>query len=213
MQIADRPVTSILAVVCTAVWLWLSQKQLGYAEVGLNYQRFVHDQQFWRLVTSQFSHVDFIHLLFNMASLWSIGFFENGGQNSIVYLQQSLWLLVGTGLVSVASLIAPAAFLAYATSQACMTCAALLLQICLAIYAAAIEILHQEGYRHHLIVGYSGVIFGWMALLSARKLLKPPNRADSFALTRNSIGLPFPCTRLCCFVQAIAYNMMHSFTA
>ena len=184
VQVVDRPVTSILAVVCTAIWLWLSQKQLGYAEVGLNYQRFVHDQQFWRVVTSQFSHVDFIHLLFNMASLWSIGFFENGGQNSIVYLQQSLWLLVGTGLVSVTSLIALAVFLPYAASKACMTGIALLLQICLAIYAAAIEVLHQEAYRHHLIVGYSGVIFGWMALLSARKLLKPSNDAKVFALTR-----------------------------
>lgn len=99
LQVTERPVTSALAILCTAVWLWLNQKQLGYVEVGLNYQRFVHEQQFWRLVTSQFSHVDFIHLLFNMASLWSIGFFENGGQNSAVYLQQSLWLLVGTGLV------------------------------------------------------------------------------------------------------------------
>ena len=101
MQIVERPVTSTLAAVCTGIWLWLSQKQLGYADVGLNYERFFHDQQYWRVITSQFSHVDFIHLLFNMASLWSIGFFENGGQNSIVYLQQSLWLLVGTGMVSI----------------------------------------------------------------------------------------------------------------
>ena len=84
------------------------------------------------------------------------------------------------------SLIASGAFLAYATSQACVTCIALLLQICLAIYAAAIEVLHQEAYRHHLIVGYSGVIFGWMALLSARKLLKPSDGANLFVLTRKA---------------------------
>ena len=35
-----------------------------------------------------------------MTSLWSLGVFEQGGQNSIVVLQQSLWLLVGSGLVS-----------------------------------------------------------------------------------------------------------------
>ena len=91
--------TSFLATACTAIWLWLKQKQLGYEEVGLNYQRFIHEKQFWRLVSSQFSHVDGIHLLFNMASLWSIGFWEHGGRDSILYLQQSLWLLVGTGLV------------------------------------------------------------------------------------------------------------------
>ncbi len=35
-----------------------------------------------------------------MTSLWSLGGFEQGGQNSIVVLQQSLWLLAGSGLVS-----------------------------------------------------------------------------------------------------------------
>lgn len=45
------------------------------------------------------------------------------------------------------------------------------LQVCLAMYAVAVELLHQDAYKHHCIVGYSGVIFGWMALLSARKRL------------------------------------------
>ena len=173
LQIVQRPVTSTLAAVCTGIWLWLSHKQLGYAEVGLNYERFVHDQQFWRIVTSQFSHVDFIHLLFNMASLWSMGFFENGGQNSVVYLQQSLWLLVGTGMVNMGLCAASHLYAAYLLNLVSPT-TALFLQICLGIYAAAIELLHKEAYRHHMIVGYSGVIFGWMALLSARKIFILP---------------------------------------
>ena len=73
---------------------------MGYHEVGLSYDLVIHNQQLWRIVTSQLSHVDFIHLLFNMTSLWSLGGFEQGGQNSVVVIQQSLWLLVGSGLVS-----------------------------------------------------------------------------------------------------------------
>ena len=43
------------------------------------------------------------------------------------------------------------------------------MQICLAIYHALIHVLHKEQYRNVTAVGYSAVIFGWMALLSASK--------------------------------------------
>lgn len=43
------------------------------------------------------------------------------------------------------------------------------MQICLAIYHALIHLLHKEQYRNVTAVGYSAVIFGWMALLSASK--------------------------------------------
>ena len=77
-----------------------------------------------------------------------------------------------------------------------------LLQICLGIYAAAIELLHKEDYRHHLIVGYSGVIFGWMALLSARKSFKRPvisqhssvYKHDSLLSLETFRMLPSSCT-------------------
>ena len=98
-QILERPVTSVIVIFCTAVWAWLNHNHLGYQDVGLSYDLFIDRQHFWRIVTSQLSHVDFIHLLFNMSSLWSLGVFEQGGTNSIVFLQQSLWLLVGSGLV------------------------------------------------------------------------------------------------------------------
>ncbi|KAA6418218.1 MAG: rhomboid 2-like protein [Trebouxia sp. A1-2] len=138
LQILERPVTSILITLCTSVWAWLNHRHLGYQDVGLSHDLVIHNRQFWRIVTSQLSHVDYIHLLFNMTSLWSLGGFEQGGQNSIVVLQQSPWLLVGSGL------------------------------ICLAIYHAAVYFFHKEHYRHVTAVGYSAVIFGWMALLSAR---------------------------------------------
>lgn len=43
------------------------------------------------------------------------------------------------------------------------------MQICLAIYHGLIHIFHKEQYRNVTAVGYSAVIFGWMALLSASK--------------------------------------------
>lgn len=81
------------------MWAWLNHKHLGYHEVGLSHELVVQNKQFWRIVSSQLSHVDFVHLLFNMTSLWSLGGYEQGGKNSLLVLQQSLWLLVGAGLV------------------------------------------------------------------------------------------------------------------
>ena len=166
------------------MWAWLSHRHLGYQDVGLSHDLVIHNRQFWRIVTSQLSHVDFIHLLFNMTSLWSLGGFEQGGQNSIVVLQQSLWLLVGSGLVSEfvkqnkKPLHNAGTFLTDLFSDVCLSrCAyfvlirAGLMQICLAIYHAAIHLFHKEHYRHVTAVGYSAVIFGWMALLSAREML------------------------------------------
>lgn len=102
LQILERPVTSILITLCTSVWAWLNHKHLGYQEVGLSHELIVQNKQFWRIVSSQLSHVDFVHLLFNMTSLWSLGGYEQGGKNSWLVLQQSLWLLVGAGLVRLA---------------------------------------------------------------------------------------------------------------
>ena len=51
----------------------------------------------------QFSHVDFLHLLFNGSALWSLGVVETlgdaAGFGSLYYLQMSLILLLFSGAV------------------------------------------------------------------------------------------------------------------
>ena len=157
------------------MWAWLNHKHLGYQDVGLSHELVVQNKQFWRIVSSQLSHVDFVHLLFNMTSLWSLGGYEQGGKNSSLVLQQSLWLLVGAGLVRLGWLDTGAMYLTissqyiqiqYMGQQRKLLCA---VQICLAMYHGLIHVFHKEQYRSVTAVGYSAVIFGWMALLSARK--------------------------------------------
>lgn len=86
------------------MWAWLNHKHFGYQEVGLSHELVVQNKQLWRIVSSQLSHVDFVHLLFNMTSLWSLGGYEQGGKKSSLVLQQSLWLLAGAGMVRLARL-------------------------------------------------------------------------------------------------------------
>ena len=88
----------------TGIHFYLTSHNLGYAHVGLNYEQAVQNLELWRLVTAQLSHVEFIHLLFNLSTLWSLGTVEeNVGlgvkTGTLYYLQTSLQLLIFSGLV------------------------------------------------------------------------------------------------------------------
>lgn len=81
---------------------------------------------------------------------------------------------------------------------------AVLMQICLAIYHAAIYLFHKEHYRHVTAVGYSAVIFGWMALLSARKMLL--SLTSSYPLHQHyriTYTLPVPSFGCTCTTRAV----------
>ena len=69
----ERPATTVVTCVCCAVWWYLHSRGLGYDDVGVSYRKAVRERQLWRCVTASFSHVSFLHLLFNMSSLWSLG--------------------------------------------------------------------------------------------------------------------------------------------
>lgn len=73
---ARKPLTSATCVLLIAVWAWLSHRRLGYVDCGFNYDQVVGHQQYWRLLTSTVSHIDIVHLLFNVTGLWSLGYAE-----------------------------------------------------------------------------------------------------------------------------------------
>lgn len=63
------PATSVTLLVNVLVWLYLWNFHYGYAAVGFNYTKVVREGHVWRCVTSSFSHVSALHLVFNMVSL------------------------------------------------------------------------------------------------------------------------------------------------
>lgn len=49
------------------------------------------------------------------------------------------------------------------------------MQVTLGLYYLAVEVCGLERYREATSVGYSGVVFGWMALLASKQPCAPPS--------------------------------------
>lgn len=65
-----------------------------------SYDTGLKDQQLWRIATSQLSHVDLLHLIFNLSVLWTVGFVEAVPEAGTgYYVNITCWLLLFTGLV------------------------------------------------------------------------------------------------------------------
>ena len=95
-----RPGTAGTAAVLIAVYLFLTARQIGYADVGLSYEQVVQHGELHRLWTAQLSHIDLLHLLLNVSALWSIGVAELSSGGTADYLRISAILLVLSGGVS-----------------------------------------------------------------------------------------------------------------
>lgn len=78
---------------CVGIWLWLLHRNLDYDAVGVSYRTLWRGRQFWRAFTASVSHIDLLHLVFNMSSLWSLRFLETAF-GPVFYFRLSFLLLV-----------------------------------------------------------------------------------------------------------------------
>ncbi|KAK9836562.1 hypothetical protein WJX74_003143 [Apatococcus lobatus] len=138
-EVLSQPVTSVLILLCTVIWLKARSSGIGYSELGLSYERCVKHKEIWRFFTAQFTHIEALHLLLNMSTLWSVGSTERGSVAGFGdYVKGSLLLLYLVPMVS------------------------------LAIYYVLIVICKKEHFAQVQMVGYSGVLFGWLTILTQR---------------------------------------------
>lgn len=137
----DRPATSGVIAICAAAFLLIHRHNLSYADVGCSFDLVVRQLQLWRLLTAQLSHVSGLHLLFNCSALWNIGAVESGqhaaGSGSLWYISTTLLFLVLSALGVIG------------------------------LYAVAILGLRRDHLSSTTMVGYSCVVFAWMAYLAA----------------------------------------------
>ncbi|CAD7704569.1 unnamed protein product [Ostreobium quekettii] len=141
LEVADKPATSAAIAVCVGAWLLITQRRLGYEDVGMSYDKVVRGRQAWRMIVCQFSHVEALHLIFNVSALWSLGGIETSPK-------------MGTGYY----LRASAALIALSQP------------LCLAFYHLLITVGGRERYARVTAVGYSCVTFGLMSALSVNEL-------------------------------------------
>ncbi|KAK9825660.1 hypothetical protein WJX81_006649 [Elliptochloris bilobata] len=138
LEVLQRPGTSGTAAVLIAIYLFITARRITYADVGLSYEQCLERGELYRVWTAQLSHIDLLHLLFNVSALWSVSTAELGDGGTVMYLRTSALLLVVSGAVTL-----------------------------LFYYILGVR-LGRERYLRVTAVGYSAVIFGWMTLLAAR---------------------------------------------
>ncbi|KAG5530752.1 hypothetical protein RHGRI_025652 [Rhododendron griersonianum] len=150
-EILEKPATSCIIGICSAIWFYIQKKNIGYSHVGLSYETAVEGHH-WRIITSAFSHISILHLVFNMSALWSLGVVEQLGPMGLgveFYLHYTLVLVVLSGL------------------------------LVLGAYHVLISKFKIEYFRRVTAVGYSCVVFGWMTILSAKQ---PSSKLNLFGL-------------------------------
>lgn len=139
-EILEKPASSCIIGLCSLIWFYIQKKNITYSDVGLNYETAI-DGHHWRIITSAFSHISIIHLVFNMSALWSLGSVEQLSEFGLgfsYYLHYSLVLIVLSGLLVLGS------------------------------YHVLINRFKFEYFRRVTAVGYSCVVFGWMTILSVK---------------------------------------------
>lgn len=140
-EIGQKPASSVVIVLCSAIWFYIQKKNISYASVGLGYETAVQGH-YWRLITSAFSHISIVHLVFNMSALWSLGVVEqlsHIGLGIEFYIHYTLVLILLSGVVV------------------------------LGIYHVLIQKFKFDYFGRATAIGYSCVVFGWMTILAVKQ--------------------------------------------
>ena len=154
--IFTQPLTSAIWVLCVGLWFYQWNWRVSPASVGLNYTAVCKQGEWWRALTSAFSHVDIMHILFNMYSLTTFGPVE-AAYGSWYYFRLTVIFLVSEPCLPLQAhpLRLPLCHRQVATPI-----------ITLAFYHVLIHRFGFVQYQQVTGIGYSCVIFGWLTVVA-----------------------------------------------
>lgn len=97
---AAMPVNTTIIVLCSVIWFWMWNKRMGYDQVAISYRHVMEERHWYRIVTAAMTHLDIMHLVFNMAGLWSVGLVESWLGHMwyvettvlLLFLSEGIWL-------------------------------------------------------------------------------------------------------------------------
>lgn len=73
MYIADSPATLVLIVLNLIVFIAVRSGKTGYLKLGSSYEMTIYNKQYYRIISSAFTHEEPMHMICNMYSLFNLG--------------------------------------------------------------------------------------------------------------------------------------------
>ncbi|KAN0026722.1 hypothetical protein ACTFIV_007712 [Dictyostelium citrinum] len=98
IEIKQCPITSIILMVNVLIWLNHFAYNIGSDKISLNYKDIIGGQQYWRIISSTFSHSNIIHLIFNCISIWNTNKIEII-KGSYYYFKCNILLIILTNIL------------------------------------------------------------------------------------------------------------------
>jgi len=85
-------------VMCVVSYLVIKASNVSVERIGFSYDSVVGNGEWWRVITSSFTHFSLIHLLFNFTSMWKLRSLELV-VGSMAYVRDSMMLLILSSLI------------------------------------------------------------------------------------------------------------------
>ena len=127
-----KPVLISIEIVCGLIWLYIWNYKIDAKKFAFNYTKIIENKEWWRTVSSTLSHIQILHLAFNLVTLWNTGGLEQN-KGSIFYFQLSFLLFVFSNISMI---------------------------ICYYIMTKYLN--KQDYVKNVWAVGYSAILFGFM---------------------------------------------------
>ncbi|KAM9971241.1 hypothetical protein ACTFIW_011217 [Dictyostelium discoideum] len=97
IEIKQCPITSIILIINILIWLNHFAYDISTEKVSFNYKEIIGGQ-YWRVISSTFSHSNIIHLILNSISIWNTNKIEII-KGSYYYFKCNIILIIFTNLL------------------------------------------------------------------------------------------------------------------
>ncbi|KAK5574652.1 hypothetical protein RB653_009905 [Dictyostelium firmibasis] len=71
IEVKQCPITFIILIINILIWLYHFAYDISSEKVSFFYKDIIIEKQYWRTISSTFSHSNLIHLVLNSISIWN----------------------------------------------------------------------------------------------------------------------------------------------
>eukprot|EP01038_Epipyxis_sp_PR26KG_P008647 gene8647-11688_t len=97
-KLLNTPVNTLILLIIFIVAYYLWSQRIDVSVVSYSYDSVMNKKEYWRMISSSFSHFEIFHLIFNTMSLYQLGMLENM-LGSMLYLYLSFDIMFITMLI------------------------------------------------------------------------------------------------------------------